>query len=189
MLLPTHNPLNLPWSNQPALPSSPRDPERWSQAQATVRDPLVPPRSMEGEVVPLSWQGLPAGCCSGEHGPGIGGLPAVAYSPRVCELGPPHLALDDKAAHPGLFSGQAYMVGASHRPSLAAGETSLLSKSQSPYRVSSPAHWQGEQGRPGSRAGRRRPPVAMALSPPISGCIAASPGQGVWLRGGSGWHG
>lgn len=33
----------------------------------------------------------------------------------------------------------------------------------------------------------RQPPVAVALSPPISSCMVASPGQGVWLLGGSWW--
>lgn len=51
LLPPTSNPLTLLWPNQPCLPSSPGDPERWNQAQTGVRDPLVPSRSLDGLVL------------------------------------------------------------------------------------------------------------------------------------------
>lgn len=56
------------------------------------------------------------------------------------------------------------------RPSCLLGRP-LLSKSKSRSLCSLSSCPLGEQGGPGWRAGKRRPPVAMALSPPISACI------------------
>lgn len=100
-----------------------------------------------------------------------------------------HLGLDEGSAHPAFPLASSIWWVAAVRLSLPIGEISLSRLRPCPSAESQllPNQQGGEQGRPGWWAGRRHPPVAMALSPPISAHIAASPGQGVWLHGGSGW--
>lgn len=182
MILPTPNPISLPWSNQPCPSSSPGDPEKWSQAQVWSKTPgaaLALWKSW-GDVTSVlaspTCRVLPRGARPRGLGP-----PRCSMFHRDLELGAPRLSPKGQNCSSGHF----IWPGRSTDPKACWGDLSLSRLSPGP-----PA---GSQlllaGGPSWPAGRRLPPVAMALSPPISICITAPPGQGVWLHGGSGWHG
>lgn len=138
MILPTPNPISLPWSNQPCPSSSPGDPEKWSQAQVWSKTPGAPLALWKswGDVTSVlaspTCRVLPRGARPRGLGP-----PRCSMFHRDLELGAPRLSPKGQNCSSGHF----IWPGRSTDPKACWGDLSLSSKSRSPCRVSAPARW------------------------------------------------